>query len=177
MRLTEESIAAFRMHNYLCNIAMQEVKKMCSNHNNMICISSDISIDLDCGFDGVKNCIINSVMYDFNSDTIFLSSTLLESGEEVTTKLLQDDALEVLKILGNAEFIPEIDFLKRFPKLRDVKEDKDILELWELFEKVPINCDEEIETDFLYWSKGTDKFDIWHWFDEHYSKGLRAILY
>lgn len=177
MRLTEEAIAALGMNDYLCDIAMQEIKNMCSNHNYKITISSDISIDLDCGFEGVKNCNINSVTYHFIYDTIFLTSIIVESGEIVTTKLLRDDALEVLKILSSAEFVPEIDFMKRFPRLECVREEKDILEMWELFEQVPVNNEDEIETDFLYWPKGTDKFDIWHWFDNHYSKGLSAILY
>lgn len=45
-------------------------------------------------------------------------------------------------------------------------------QMWELLGDVCINKNENIETDFLLWNKGTDRKDIWHWFDEKCPNGL-----
>ena len=34
-----------------------------------------------------------------------------------------------------------------------------------------------IEERFLNWAPGTNREDIWHWFDERYSKGIVYLLY
>lgn len=49
---------------------------------------------------------------------------------------------------------------------------------WELFADVPMNPETEcIEQEFLGFPAGTHREDIWHWFDERYSKGVYALLY
>ena len=50
-------------------------------------------------------------------------------------------------------------------------------ELWEQFADVPINNNDEIDEDFNNWKKGTDRFEIWHWFDEHYPGGVQLLVY
>ena len=42
----------------------------------------------------------------------------------------------------------------------------ELKEMWEEFGDIPINDHDEIEQDFYHWEKGTDHFEIWHWFDE-----------
>jgi hypothetical protein len=42
--------------------------------------------------------------------------------------------------------------------------------LWNDFEDVPIDKDECIDKPFHIWCKGTDRYEIWHWFDD--SNGL-----
>lgn len=44
--------------------------------------------------------------------------------------------------------------------------------MWDAFVNVPINLNDEIETDFYYWKKGTYRFEIWHWFDEKLPNGI-----
>ena len=44
--------------------------------------------------------------------------------------------------------------------------------LWEEFADIPIDEEECIDNDFYYWKKGTDRFEIWHWFDERCPNGL-----
>ncbi len=39
-------------------------------------------------------------------------------------------------------------------------------QMWNFLEDVCIDKDENIDTDFLLWGKGTYRMDIWHWFDE-----------
>jgi hypothetical protein len=55
---------------------------------------------------------------------------------------------------------------------------------WEQFSNIPINNDDEIETDFLcgsinevcHFKKGTSRFDVWHWFDERCPNNLHDDL-
>jgi hypothetical protein len=48
-------------------------------------------------------------------------------------------------------------------------------ELWLKLGDIPINKGEEIEEPFLHFCKGTDMYDIWHWFDYNHTKGLVYI--
>ena len=48
--------------------------------------------------------------------------------------------------------------------------------LWEKFSDVPIDKDECIEVTFHIWEKGTDRFRVWHWFDERCPNGLARDL-
>lgn len=59
-----------------------------------------------------------------------------------------------------------------------VDRDKEVEEFWELFEDVPMNPEtERIEDSFMEFPVGTDKEEIWHWFDERHSKGVHYLLY
>lgn len=59
-------------------------------------------------------------------------------------------------------------------KQRDVE----LKKLWDEFADVPMNPDtEKMEGAFLHFPAGTPREDIWHWFDERYSKGVAALLY
>ena len=64
-------------------------------------------------------------------------------------------------------------------EVETIKErDKELKELWYNLEDVPYNSDTEcIEADFGIWKAGTEREEIWHWFDERYSKGVYALLY
>ena len=44
--------------------------------------------------------------------------------------------------------------------------------MWSAFADIPINLDDEIESDFYWWEKGTYRFDIWHWFDKNLPNGI-----
>ncbi len=44
--------------------------------------------------------------------------------------------------------------------------------IWSEFGDIPINENDEIEQDFYHWEKGTNRFDIWHWFDEKLPNGI-----
>ena len=47
--------------------------------------------------------------------------------------------------------------------------------LWAEFGDVPINEDEEIDEDWHIFSKGTDRFEIWHWFEETYDISIASL--
>lgn len=55
--------------------------------------------------------------------------------------------------------------------------DPDLEQLWDAFGDTPINDLDEIEEPFLDFPAGTYRFDIWHWFDERYSKGVYFLAY
>lgn len=55
-------------------------------------------------------------------------------------------------------------------------DDNELEILWGIFGDVWINDFDEIEEEFLGFPVGTDRFEIWHWFDEHYSGGVAKLL-
>lgn len=69
----------------------------------------------------------------------------------------------------------QVETVKFMPlKQRDAELEK----LWDEFSDVPMNPDtEKMEDAFLHFPAGTPREDIWHWFDERYSKGISALLY
>ena len=68
-----------------------------------------------------------------------------------------------------------IDKILRGGMNRDEKDDA-LEQLWERFGNVSVTDADTIDEDFLVWKKGTDRFDIWHWFDEEHSRGVAVIL-
>lgn len=49
---------------------------------------------------------------------------------------------------------------------------------WADFTDVPMDPDtEKMEERFLHFPTGTPREEIWHWFDERYSKGVAHLLY
>ena len=51
-------------------------------------------------------------------------------------------------------------------------------QLWGEFADVPMNPEtEEMEEPFLHFPVGTNREEIWHWFDERHSKGVVYLLY
>ena len=56
--------------------------------------------------------------------------------------------------------------------------DSMIEELWLMFGDCSFDPVEEvILEDFLDFPVGTDKEEIWHWFDKAYTKGLHDLMY
>ena len=53
---------------------------------------------------------------------------------------------------------------------------KELQELWNELSDIPVNENDEIEEDFPDFPSGTDKFDVWHWFDERCPNGVAEDL-
>ncbi|MEZ3492870.1 MAG: hypothetical protein K1W38_11360 [Lachnospiraceae bacterium] len=53
--------------------------------------------------------------------------------------------------------------------------DAELEKLWEIFGCVPVNDNDEILEEFLGFPEGTDRIEIWQWFDELYSKGVKVL--
>ena len=95
-------------------------------------------------------------------------SYVKERGMEVIDRLHSIIGYSDYLAIRNA--IDEIDTLK--------ERDAELRELWGFFGDVPMDPDTEtIEEGFLGFPPGTNREDIWHWFDERYSKGVYSLLY
>lgn len=56
--------------------------------------------------------------------------------------------------------------------------DEKLEALWKKFADVPMNPDtEQIEAEFLHFPAGTDREEIWSWFDRRHSNGVAYLLY
>lgn len=58
--------------------------------------------------------------------------------------------------------------------------DKGVEKLWEMLTDVPFYEDKDgymrLDVEWQGWSKGTDREEIWYWFDEHHSKGVGWLM-
>ena len=66
--------------------------------------------------------------------------------------------------------IATVDFSDRFNS-------QEVEKLWQFFGEIPIDDEDAILEEFLGFSEGTDRIEIWHWFDERHSKGVAFLLY
>lgn len=60
--------------------------------------------------------------------------------------------------------------------------DEQLRQLWEEFGDVLIDYsddapDGELADDWFIFEAGTDKMEVWHWFDEHYSDGVYRLMF
>lgn len=56
-------------------------------------------------------------------------------------------------------------------------DDAELEKLWDLFGEIPIDDNDAILEEFLGFQEGTDRIEIWQWFDERYSRGVVSLLY
>lgn len=49
-------------------------------------------------------------------------------------------------------------------------------DLWKILGNIPVNENDEIEESFLDFPIGTDKFEIWHWFEEEFNLSVAKDL-
>lgn len=50
--------------------------------------------------------------------------------------------------------------------------------LWQKLGDIPINENEEIDEDFLHFSKGCDKSDVWHWVEDFFNVSIvKDLMY
>ena len=54
---------------------------------------------------------------------------------------------------------------------------EDVKKLWEMFADVPVNDVAQIEEPFIGFPAGTDRLEIFHWFDEHYPGGVIELMF
>lgn len=87
---------------------------------------------------------------------------------------------------GATVYVPDSDIYYEWEILKTTLEgepptlearDKKLEDLWGELGDVPVDAEECIEDPFLSFPAGTDREDIWRWFDERYSKGVAYLLY
>ena len=63
---------------------------------------------------------------------------------------------------------------------KDNLNDRAVEKLWEELEDVPFDENEYgrliLANDWMGWSKGTMREDIWSWFARHHSKGITWLV-
>lgn len=89
---------------------------------------------------------------------------------EVANRLHQENRIDY------GDYSALMDGLGEIDTMRD--RDDALEEMWAQFADVPMNPETEcIEERFMGWEPGTHREEIWHWFDERYSKGVAYLLY
>lgn len=94
------------------------------------------------------------------------------------------DTLEEFRVSGE-EFEAEYAYYEAYlieqmePNIATLQErDTELERLWAEFADVPMDPEtEEMEEPFLHFPVGTNREEIWHWFDERHSKGVVYLLY
>lgn len=94
------------------------------------------------------------------------------------------DTLEEFRVSGE-EFEDEYAYYEMYliermePNIVTLQErDTELERLWEGFADVPMDPEtEKMEEPFLHFPAGTDREEIWHWFDDRHSKGIMYLLY
>lgn len=56
-------------------------------------------------------------------------------------------------------------------------EHNEFMKLWNEFSDIPLDENECIDEDFHFWPKGTDRYEIWYWFEELSPNGIVELLY
>lgn len=60
---------------------------------------------------------------------------------------------------------------------QEKRTDAELEQLWEDFGDIPMNPEtEEMEQPFLHFPIGTQREDIWHWFDAMHSRGVAFLM-
>lgn len=57
--------------------------------------------------------------------------------------------------------------------------DTELQEQWKLLADIPVidnGLDDVIDTDFYIFKSGTPRFEIWHWFDQEHSNGVKWLM-
>lgn len=59
----------------------------------------------------------------------------------------------------------------------DWKEDETCETLWSRLGDVPVNDDGEIEIPYLHFEIGTDREEIWHWFEDTFDVSIYDLMF
>ena len=61
--------------------------------------------------------------------------------------------------------------------------DEQLEQLWEELSDIPFDESDDYDSelvlanDWFIFEAGTDRYTIWHWFDQHYSNGVHALMF
>jgi hypothetical protein len=57
-----------------------------------------------------------------------------------------------------------------------IKDFLSIKMIWKSLSEVSINDNDEIQTDWLFFEKGTSRFEIWAWIEEKYNISIHELM-
>lgn len=83
------------------------------------------------------------------------------SSKEVAVELTKE---WILDNIDNIEFVV-------------TENERTVTELWETLGDIPIDSDETIEEKFLHFPVGTDREDIWHWFEDTFNCSVVDLMW
>lgn len=93
-----------------------------------------------------------------------------EAAIDICNGLHRESKMEYQDYLTVMDAICEFDTLE--------ERDEELEALWEQLSDVPVDPDtEKLDAPYLHFPAGTDKEDVWHWFDKRHSKGIAYLLY
>lgn len=84
-------------------------------------------------------------------------------------ELLIDLDIEHCPRCGDTDMLMDID--KSFGL-----DSQEVEKLWELFGDVPVNEDDITGEEFIGFPEGTNRIEIWHWFDAVYQSGVAELM-
>jgi hypothetical protein len=58
-----------------------------------------------------------------------------------------------------------------------MKNKLEAIELWEQLGNIPVTDEGLIEEDFLHFEIGTDREDIWHWFEDKFDGSVTELMF
>lgn len=91
-------------------------------------------------------------------------------------KVIKPDGIGIV-MQKIAEGVYRAPFEKFYPVLREYGAEPEALEtFWNELGDIPVDDDGIIQESFLWWPKGTDREDIWHWFDGKYPGGVVNLM-
>lgn len=76
----------------------------------------------------------------------------------------------------NVSFNSTMDMVVEEAKKSILLDDKILEFLWERLGDIPVDDDGCIEEDFMGYETGTDREEIWNWFDENHSEGVKVLM-
>ena len=110
----------------------------------------------------MKYCIVNQlhikpepiIIFETNEDSEFVhfvrKITVENEDEEPSITTIEEAKDYIREYCNNLDFYDEELF-------------------WEALGNVTVNEDDELDDDFLIFDKGTDKFEVWMWFEEYFN--------
>ena len=95
---------------------------------------------------------------------------LIDTNPQIDAKKFEVDKLNLSELVS-------IDDMRACPhcQVDDYLTDDVYRKLWEILGDIPVN-DNEIEEPFLHFEVGTDRFEIWYWFEETFNLSVAKDL-
>ncbi len=109
-----------------------------------------------------------------------IAETGYQNAKHILRLRMDDGSVHIFSsvqlLMRKWKLVADDEDLAGMPTLKN--RDERLEALWKQFADVPMNPDTEcMEEDFLHFPAGTDREEIWHWFDERHSKGVAYLLY
>jgi len=57
-----------------------------------------------------------------------------------------------------------------------MKDTKEVKKMWQELGDIPVDKDDNIDTEWKHFPIGTSKFDIWHWLEDTYDISVAKDL-